>query len=317
MRKYYLDFEKPIQMMEEKIAELKKHLDSDFSVELREMERKLQYMLEMTYKNLTPWQISLVARHPERPIFSDYRDKLFDDFLEIHGDRNFRDDPAIITGFATLGGYRCVVIGEEKGKGTKDKLYRNFGMPQPEGYRKALRAMKLAEKFGLPVLTFVDTAGAYPGMEGEERGQGEAIARNLFEMSGLKTQIVATVIGEGGSGGALAIAVADRVLMLENAIYSVISPESCASILWRDASKGPRAAEALKLTAPELLKLKVIDEILPEPIGGAHRQPEEMIAIVRKALLRHLDELVRISIPKLVQARYQRFRGLGVVQIQD
>ncbi|MFN4216171.1 MAG: acetyl-CoA carboxylase carboxyltransferase subunit alpha [Brevinematales bacterium] len=317
MRKYYLDFEKPIQMMEEKIAELKKHLDSDFSVELREMERKLQYMLEMTYKNLTPWQISLVARHPERPIFSDYRDKLFDDFLEIHGDRNFRDDPAIITGFATLGNYRCVVIGEEKGKGTKDKLYRNFGMPQPEGYRKALRAMKLAEKFGLPVLTFVDTAGAYPGMEGEERGQGEAIARNLFEMSALKTQIIATVIGEGGSGGALAIAVADRVLMLENSIYSVISPESCASILWHDASKGPRAAEALKLTASELLKFGVIDEILPEPVGGAHRQPEEMVAIVRKALLRHLDELVKISIPKLLQARYQRFRGLGVFQVQD
>ena len=317
MRKYYLDFEKPIQMMEEKIEELKKHLDSDFSVELRELERKLQYLLEMTYKNLIPWQISLVARHPQRPIFSDYRDKLFEDFLEIHGDRNFGDDKAIIAGFAKLGDYKCVVIGEEKGKDTKDKLYRNFGMPNPEGYRKALRAMKLAEKFKLPILTFVDTAGAYPGIGGEERGQGEAIARNLFEMSALKTPIIATVIGEGGSGGALAIAVADRVLMLENAIYSVISPESCASILWRDASKGPRAAEALKLTAQELIKFRVIDEIIPEPIGGAHRQPDETIATVKKALLRNLDELVKIQPTKLVQNRYQRFRGLGVVQVQE
>lgn len=311
----YLEFEKPIENIEKSIEDLEssvlKNSDVDFSIEIDELKKKRDYMLGTIYENLTPWQITQVARHPERPIFSDYKEKLFDEFMEFHGERQFRDDPSIITGFAKIGDEKFVVIGEEKGRDTKDKIFRNFGMPQPEGYRKALRAMKIAEKFKKPILTFIDTAGAYPGIEGEERGQGEAIARNLFEMAGLKVPIIATVIGEGGSGGALAIAVADRVLMLSNAIYSVISPESCASILWRDASKAEQAAEALKFTAPYLIKFGIVEEAIPEPIGGAHRDVEFTMNNVKEAIFRHLAELKKLPANKLVQKRYDRFRKLG------
>jgi acetyl-CoA carboxylase carboxyl transferase subunit alpha len=319
MTAYYLSFEKPIEEIEKSIAELREshsgNREVDFSIEIDELEKKREYLIKTIYENLTPWQVTQVARHPERPIFSDYQKQLFDDFLEIHGDRLFRDDPAIVTGFARIGNEKFVIVGEDKGKDTKEKIRRNFGMPNPEGYRKAMRAMRLAEKFKKPILSLIDTAGAYPGIEGEERGQAEAIARSLFEMSGLKTPIISLVIGEGGSGGALAIAVADRVLMLQNSIYSVISPESCASILWRDAGLAERAAEALKMTGPNLLKLKVIEEIIPEPMGGAHRDTAATMKNVRTSVLRHLAELKRISTPKLIQKRYERFRRLGAFEI--
>ncbi|NPV00086.1 MAG: acetyl-CoA carboxylase carboxyltransferase subunit alpha [Brevinematales bacterium] len=319
MSSYYLSFEKPIEEIEKSIAELREshssNKDVDFSIEVDELEKKREYLIKTIYENLTPWQVTQVARHPERPTFSDYQKLLFDDFIELHGDRLFRDDPAIVTGFARIGNEKFVIVGEDKGKDTKEKIRRNFGMPNPEGYRKAMRIMRLAEKFKKPILTLIDTAGAYPGIEGEERGQAEAIARNLFEMSGLKTPVISVVIGEGGSGGALAIAVADRVLMLQNSIYSVISPESCASILWRDAGLAERAAEALKMTAPNLIKLKIIEEIISEPMGGAHRDVAMTMKNVRTAVLKHLSELKRISAPKLIQKRYERFRKLGAFEI--
>lgn len=318
MAKYYLEFEKPIEEIERSIVELRAASNTkegvDFSLEVGELEKKLDYVIGTIYSNLTPWQVVQVSRHPERPLFSDYMRNLFDDFLEFHGERQFKDDNSIITGFATIGDEKFVVIGEEKGKDTKEKIMRNFGMPQPEGYRKALRAMRLAEKFHKPVLTFLDTPGAYPGIEGEERGAGEAIARNLFEMATLKTPIISTVIGEGGSGGALGIAVSDRVLMLQNAYYSVIAPESCASILWRDSAKAPDAAAALKLTASDLKRFKVIEEIIPEPAGGAHRDQRAVIQAVKNAVMKHYNELKRIPIPRLVQKRYERFRKLGAVK---
>ncbi len=315
MPNHYLDFEQPIKEIEDNINSLKKSSNVekgiDFSKEIAELERQKKYIIETIYKNLSPFQIVKVARHPERPGFLDYVKNIFTDFLEIHGDRYFGDDKAIITGFAKIEDQKFVLVGQEKGKDTKEKIFRNFGMPQPEGYRKALRAMKLAEKFGLPVLTFIDTSGAYPGMDSEERGQGEAIAKNLFEMSGLKTQIIATVIGEGGSGGALAIGVADRVLMLENAIYSVISPEGCASILWHDSTKMDKAAKSLKITSRDLLELGVIDEIIPEPYGGAHREPQQTFENVKNVILKHYNELKKYSIPKLIQKRYEKFRKMG------
>ncbi|MGC8765936.1 MAG: acetyl-CoA carboxylase carboxyltransferase subunit alpha [Brevinematia bacterium] len=314
MPNHYLDFEQPIKEIEDNINSLKKSSQEknlDFSKEISELERQKKYIIETIYKNLSPFQIVKVARHPERPGFLDYVKNLFEDFLEIHGDRYFSDDKAIITGFAKMEGQKFVIIGQEKGKDTKEKIYRNFGMPQPEGYRKALRAMKLGEKFHLPVLTFIDTSGAYPGMDSEERGQGEAIAKNLFEMSGLKTQIIVTVIGEGGSGGALAIGVGDRVLMLQNAIYSVISPEGCASILWHDSTKMDRAAKALKITSKDLLELGIIDEIIPEPYGGAHRQPVETYKNTKECILKHYNEIKKLSIPKLLQKRYEKFRKMG------
>lgn len=317
MTETYLEFEKPIEEIDKSIANLRdsgaKARGGDFSIEIAELEKQKTYVTQTIYKNLTPWQIVQVARHPERPLFMDYRKAIFDDFTEFHGDRLFHDDNSIITGLARIGDEKFVVVGEEKGRTTKEKLFRNFGYPRPEGYRKALRAMKLAEKFGKPVLTFVDTAGAYPGLDSEEHGIGEAIARNLFEMSGLKTPIVSVVIGEGGSGGALAIAVADRVLMLENSIYSVISPESCASIIWRDSSKMMQAAKILKLTSRDLIGFGVIEEIIPEPCGGAHRDPQAVIGSVKEAVLRHIQELKKIPTQKLVQKRYDRFRRLGVV----
>lgn len=318
IKEHYLDFEKNIQDIDKSIHDLKKsaHPEKgvDFSAQIEELEKQKSYIMQTIYQNLSPWQVVQVARHPERPLFLEYVQMIFDDFLEIHGDRLFRDDPSIVTGFAKIGNRKFMLIGEEKGKVTKEKIHRNFGMPQPEGYRKALRAMKIAEKYGLPILTFVDTPGAFPGMEGEERGQGEAIARNLFEMSAIKTPIVATVIGEGGSGGALAIAVADRVLMLEYSVYSVISPESCASILWKDSAKMERAARALKMTARDLIRLDIIDEIVPEPMGGAHREPPVVAETLKTALLRHVDELSKLSTNKLVERRYERFRKLGAFQ---
>ncbi len=315
MGEYYLDFEKPIQEIEQSISDLKavdkKEKNVDFSIEIAELEKQRNFILETIYKNLTPWQVVQVARHPERPLLTDYIKGIFDSFLEFHGDRLFKDDKSIITGFASLGGENYVIIGQEKGRTTKDKIFRNFGMPQPEGYRKALRAMKLAEKFHKPILSFVDTPAAYPGMESEERGQGEAIAKNLFEMSALKTPIIVTVLGEGGSGGALAIAIGDRVLMLENAIYSVIPPEGCASILWKDAGKKEKAAKALKLTSKDLLKLDIIEEIIPEPLGGAHRNFNDTLQNVKEAILKNIAEIKKIPINKLVQKRYERFRKLG------
>ncbi len=315
MADHYLEFEGPIQEIDNNIDDLKKTTNIekglDFSIEITELEKQRNYIMDTIYKNLTAWQVVQVARHPKRPLFLDYLNGIFEDFLEIHGDRLFRDDPAIVAGFARIGSEKFMVIGQEKGKDTKQKIYRNFGSPNPEGYRKALRAMKIAEKFHLPVLTFVDTQGAFPGIESEERGQGEAVAKNLFEMSALKTPIITTVIGEGGSGGALAIAVSDRVLMLENAFYSVISPEGCASILYRDASKMEMAAKALKFTAKDLYGFGVIEEIIKEPKGGAHRNYEETFRNTKEAVLRHYLEIKKISIPKLVQKRYERFRKLG------
>lgn len=317
--KHYLGFEKPIEEIERSIEDLRSssrpNEGIDFSIEIAELEKKLSYLINTIYSNLTPWQVTQVARHPQRPLFSDYRDLMFEEFLEFHGERQFRDDPSIITGFAKIGTEKFVVIGEEKGHDTKDKIRRNFGMPQPEGYRKALRAMKIAEKFKKPILAFVDTPGAYPGIEGEERGQGEAIARNLFEMAALKTPSVAIIIGEGGSGGALGIAVTDRVLMLENSYYSVIAPESCASILYRDSSKAEDAAEALKYTASYHKNFGTIEEIIPEPAGGAHRDYRKTVQSVKETVLRHMQELKRLPIPRLVQKRYERFRKLGRFEV--
>jgi len=262
MKEIYLEFERPIEEIDKNIADLSSAAkNADFSIEIKELEKKRRQMFEILYNNLTPWQVTQVARHPNRPLFSDYTRLLFDDFIEFHGDRLFMDDQALVTGFGSIDGEKFVVIGEDKGKDTKEKIRRNFGMPQPEGYRKAQRAMGIANKFKLPILTFIDTAGAYPGKEGEERGQGEAIARSLYVMSAVKTPIISLVIGEGGSGGALAIAVADRVLMLQNAIYSVISPESCASILWRDASKAEQAASALKVNSENLKRMEIVDDV--------------------------------------------------------
>ncbi len=311
-----LDFEKPIAEIEEKIEELQRlsqnGTGTDFSIEIEQLMKHLEDVKRKVYSNLTPWQIVQISRHPQRPLFLDYVKMLFDEFVELHGDRLFGDDRAIITGVAKFNGQKVFVVGQEKGRTTEEKVKHNFGMPHPEGYRKALRIMKLAEKFKKPVLTFVDTPGAYPGIGAEERGQAEAIARNLYEMSALKTPIVVTVIGEGGSGGALGIGVGDVILMLEYATYSVISPEGCASILWRDASVAPKAAEALKLTAKDLLKLGVIDEIVKEPFGGAHRDPQKTAENLKKAIQKHLSKLKKIPIKRLVNDRYQKFRKMGM-----
>jgi acetyl-CoA carboxylase carboxyl transferase subunit alpha len=318
MAPHYLDFEKPIQEIEKSIVNLKnlavKEKNVDFSIEISELEKQKNYVMETIYKNLTPWQIVQVSRHPERPLFLDYVKTMFDEFLEFHGDRQFKDDKSIITGLGRIGTEKFVLVGQERGKTTKEKIFRNFGSPHPEGYRKALRAMKIAEKFNKTVLTFVDTQGAYPGMDSEERGMGEAIARNIFEMSGLRTPIITTVIGEGESGGALAIAYADRVLMLENSVYSVISPEGGASILWHDATKVERAAKALKLTAKDLFRFNVVEEVIPEPKGGAHRDQAATSSAVKESILRHNTELRKLPLNRLLQKRYERFRKLGMFQ---
>jgi acetyl-CoA carboxylase carboxyl transferase subunit alpha len=312
-----LDFEKPILELERQIDELKRLAgDRQLNVaeEIAPLERKLTELREEIYKNLTPLQRVQVARSARRPLSDDYFRLVFTDFIELHGDRSFREDAAIIGGWARLDAETVMVIGHQRGRDTKENLKRNFGMPHPEGYRKALRLMKLAEKFHVPVLTFIDTPGAWAGLGAEERGQSEAIARNLFEMSRLEVPIIATIIGEGGSGGALALGVADRVMMLENAVYSVITVEGCAAILWKDG-KSPemreKAASALRITAPDLFELKVIDEIIPEPKGGAHADHQIMATNVHDALLRQLDELRRIKPDKLVRRRREKYLRMG------
>jgi len=311
---YALEFEKPLAELERQIDELKRlasQRELDVGRELAPLEEKLATLRAEIYRGLTPYQRVQVARHPRRPYTLDYLHSVFSDFVELHGDRLFRDDPAIVGGLARVDGNSVVVIGQQKGRDTKDNLRRNFGMPHPEGYRKALRLMKLGERFGLPVVTLIDTPGAYPGLGAEERGQAEAIAHNLEEMALLRTPLIAVIIGEGGSGGALALALADRVLMFENSIYSVISPEGCAAILWRDASQRERAAEALKLTAADLSGLGIIDEVLPEPPGGAHADPDAAAATLGAALKRTLAELGKIRPEKLIRRRADKFLKMG------
>jgi acetyl-CoA carboxylase carboxyl transferase subunit alpha len=311
---FNLEFEKPLIELERQIAQLRELAQDrqlDVQREIAPLESKLAALRREIYDGLTPMQRVQVARHPRRPYTLDYLDILFDDFIELKGDRLYRDDPAIVGGWARLDGKPVVVIGQQKGRDTKENLRRNFGMPHPEGYRKALRLMHMAERFKAPVITLIDTPGAWAGLGAEERGQAEAIARNLEEMARLRTPIIAVVIGEGGSGGALALGVADRVLMLENAIYSVISPEGCAAILWQDATQKERAAEALKLTARDHYDLGVIDEIVPEPAGGAHADPEQAADALRAALVKNLRELERLDPKQLVRQRSEKYLKMG------
>ena len=311
---YTLDFEKPLAELEQQIEDLQRlgrDRQIDVDGELAGLQSKLESLRSEIYRNLTPMQRVQLARHPRRPYTLDYLSSIFTDFIELHGDRLYRDDPAIVGGWARLGGTSVMVIGHQKGRDTKENLKRNFGMAHPEGYRKALRMMKLAARFGAPVITLIDTAGAYPGLGAEERGQSEALARNILEMSVLPTPAVAVVIGEGGSGGALALGVADRVLMLENSVYSVITPEGCAAILWKDANQRERAAEALKITANDLLELKVIDEVIAEPVGGAHVDPDAAGEALRASLIRHVTELRKIRPEKLVRRRAEKFAAIG------
>lgn len=315
MKLTFLDFEQPIAELESKIEQLSKmHDDSaelDISDEIAKLREKSNQLVQDTYAKLTPWQISQVSRHPQRPYTLDYVKNLFTDFQELHGDRAFADDAAIVGGLARFNGQSVMVIGHQKGRDTKERQFRNFGMPRPEGYRKALRLMKLAEKFGIPILTFVDTPGAYPGVGAEERGQSEAIGHNLFEMAELRTPLICTIIGEGGSGGALAIAVGDVTLMLQYATYSVISPEGCASILWKSADKAPDAAETLGITAPRLKSLGLVDKIVNEPQGGAHRDCQAMMKVMGKALQDALKQVQGKSTDELLQTRFNRLMSYG------
>jgi acetyl-CoA carboxylase carboxyl transferase subunit alpha len=310
----FLDFEQPIAELEAKIEELR-YLGSDaeinISEEISRLRTKSRELTESIFSNLSPWQISQVARHPQRPYFLDYVERIFTDFEELHGDRAFADDAAIVGGLARIDGRPVMIIGQQKGRDTAEKVRRNFGMPRPEGYRKALRLMQMAERFQLPILTFIDTPGAYPGVGAEERGQSEAIARNLFVMARLRTPMVNTVIGEGGSGGALAIGVGDRLLMLEFSTYSVISPEGCASILWKSAEKAPEAAEAMGLTAQRLKELDLVDAIIPEPLGGAHRDVEATAQRLKAALLESLENFEHIPVDRLLDQRYERLMHYG------
>lgn len=313
----YLDFEQPIADLQKKISELYDFSTDnvDLSSEITKLEKKAERLKKDIYSNLNRWQRTQLARHGNRPYTLDYINALFSDWTEVHGDRNFRDDPALVCGFARLEGKPCCVIGHQKGRNTKEKVHRNFGMPNPEGYRKALRVMQLADQFGLPIFTFVDTPGAFPGIGAEERGQAEAIARNLREMASLKVPIIVTITGEGGSGGALAIAVGNRVLMMQYSVYAVISPEGCAAILWSDGSKAAQAAEALKLTSQDVDSLgTVIDEVIPEPLGGAHQDPEQVYKMMKTTLLKHLAELEEYSPEGLIEQRYQRFRAMSKVE---
>ncbi|HEY1290261.1 MAG TPA: acetyl-CoA carboxylase carboxyltransferase subunit alpha [Burkholderiales bacterium] len=314
MKTTFLEFEHPIAELETKIEELRYVQDdsaADISEEIQRLTKRSQSLTKDIYGKLTPWQVAQVARHPQRPYTLDYIQALFTHFEELHGDRSFADDPSIVGGLARFANEPCMVIGHQKGRDTKEKILRNFGMPKPEGYRKALRLMQLAEKFQLPVFTFIDTPGAYPGIDAEERGQSEAIGRNLFEMARLRTPVVVTVIGEGGSGGALAIAVGDLILMLQYATYSVISPEGCASILWRSAEMAPDAAEALGITASRLKTLGLVDKIVPEPLGGAHRDPQATAQSLRKALAEALKQLREKKPKELVEERLERLMGYG------
>jgi len=317
MRNTFLDFEQPLAELDNKIEQLRfVQADSavDISDEINRLQQKSQTLAKDIYGKLTPWQTALVARHPQRPYTMDYVREIFTDFHELHGDRMYADDQSIVGGLARFNGTPCMVIGHQKGRDTKERAMRNFGMPRPEGYRKAMRLMRLAEKFDIPVFTFVDTPGAYPGIGAEERGQSEAIGHNLYAMAELRVPIIATVIGEGGSGGALAIAVGNAVLMLQFATYSVISPEGCASILWRSADKAPEAAEALGITAPRLKELGLIDRVVNEPVGGAHRDPRVMARLLRRALGDTLRQLSTLSADELVEQRLQRVASYGRVQ---
>ncbi len=309
MNGIWLDFERPIVDLEKKIEELKGL--KGVEAEIKRLKSQAERLKKRIYSNLSRWQRVQLARHPRRPQPLDIMKSITEDFIELHGDRRFGDDKAIVAGIAKLGTYNIALIGHQKGRDTKEKLKRNFGLPHPEGHRKALRVMKMAAKFNMPVVTMVDSAGAYPGAGAEERGQAESISTNLFECATLATPVIVLIVGEGMSGGALAIAVGDRILMLENAIYSVITPEGCASILWRDSSKNKEAAEALKITAQDLSKMNVIDEIIPEPIGGAHMDVELTAKNIKKALLKNLKELTEIPIDKLLETRIQKFRNIG------
>lgn len=311
--KYILDFEKPILELEQKIDEMRSlssEIDIDLAIE--ELEKKKEELRLNIYKNLTRWQRVQIARHPERPLTLDYFQNVFEDFIELHGDRRFRDDPAVVGGLAKLQNIPVMLVGQQKGKDTKSNVFRNFGMANPEGYRKAKRLFELAEKFNRPILCFLDTPGAFPGIEAEERGQAEAIARNLLIMSSLKVPIIIIITGEGASGGALGIGIGDRILMLENAWYSVISPESCSSILWRSWDFKEQAAEALQLSASDLKKHNIIDEIVNEPIGGAHRNPKEMFDNIKSILIKELKALLKINIEKLIKQRREKFYNMGV-----
>ncbi len=310
----FLEFEQPIAELEAKIEELRFVGDESavsITDEIERLQAKSRILTETIFSNLSAWQVAQLARHPLRPYALDYIQKIFTDFEELHGDRTFGDDPAIVSGIARLNGRALAVIGEQKGRDTKEKVRRNFGMPRPEGYRKALRIMKMAERFRLPLMTFIDTPGAYPGVGAEERGQSEAIARNLFEMSTLRAPIICTIIGEGGSGGALAIGVGDRVIMLQYSIYSVISPEGCASILWKSADKASEAAEAMGITAERLKSLGLIDTVLQEPLGGAHRNPDAMTTTIKNAISDALSRLENVSMDEILEARYKRFTSIG------
>ncbi|MEQ6290757.1 acetyl-CoA carboxylase carboxyltransferase subunit alpha [Vogesella sp. GCM10023246] len=314
MKPTFLDFEQPIAELENKIEELRFVQDDsvlDISEEIARLQKKSQELTKTLYSKLTPSQIAIVARHPQRPYTLDYLGSLFTDFQELHGDRSYADDPAIVGGLARFNGQSVMVIGHQKGRDTKEKIYRNFGMPRPEGYRKALRLMRTAEKFGLPIITFVDTPGAYPGIGAEERGQSEAIGRNLYEMARLKVPVIVTVIGEGGSGGALAIAVGDYVNMLQYSTYSVISPEGCASILWKTAERASEAAEALGITAPRLKSLGLIDRVINEPLGGAHRDHPAMMAALKRVLQEQLKEASSRDVTELLKTRFDRLMSYG------
>jgi acetyl-CoA carboxylase carboxyl transferase subunit alpha len=312
MAKTVLDFEKPIFELELKIEEMRKFSESlNIEKEIFRIEEKVKKLKETLFNDLTRWQRVQLARHPDRPYTLDYVYLMTENFVELHGDRNFKDDKAIIGGFAKIDNLNVMIIGHQKGRDTKSNVFRNFGMPNPEGYRKALRLMKLAEKFNKPVITMIDTPGAFPGLEAEERGQAEAIARNLFEMSKLRVPILVVIIGEGASGGALGIGVGNRILMLENCWYSVISPESCSSILWRSWDFKEQAAEALKLTAPDLLEQKLIDRIVPEPIGGAHNDHKEAANLLKKIIVEELSQLVKLRPEKLIESRLEKFGRMG------
>ncbi|MGZ8190545.1 MAG: acetyl-CoA carboxylase carboxyl transferase subunit alpha [Methylococcaceae bacterium] len=311
----FLDFEQPIAELEAKIEELRNvEFDNNINISdaIKQLEDRSQALTESIFSTLTDWQISQLSRHPGRPYALDYIDLIFTDFHELHGDRSYADDPAIVSGLARIDGQPIMVIGHQKGRDTKEKIYRNFGMPRPEGYRKALRVMKMAERFKIPVICLIDTPGAYPGIGAEERGQSEAIARNLFEMAKLKTPIICTIIGEGGSGGALAVGVGDRLLMLEYSTYSVISPEGCASILWKSAEKSQLAAEAMGITSDRIREQGFLDEMVREPLGGGHRNFKIIALNLKEVLLRHLAELQLQSVDDLLEKRYQRIMSFGV-----
>ncbi len=313
-KRYFLDFEQPIAELENKIEELRfvqTESAVDISSEIEQLTQKSQQLTKDLYAKLTPWQVTKVARHPDRPYTMDYIQGMFTHFQELHGDRHFADDQSIVGGMARFKGQPCVVLGHQKGRDTKERALRNFGMTKPEGYRKALRLMKLAEKFRMPVFTFVDTPGAYPGIDAEERGQSEAIGRNIFEMAQLETPIISTIIGEGGSGGALAIAVGDQTLMLQHAVYSVISPEGCASILWKTSDKAEEAAEALGIVAPRLKALGLVDKIVSEPAGGAHRDHKAMMGLLSKGLADALRQVTGLKTEELLQRRYERLQSFG------